>query len=224
VLDGNGFAAIPDSDGGALDGDPHWDRAVGPMQFIPATWARWARDGDNDGVADPQDVEDATAASAAYLCAGGRDLATADGLRDAVLSYNHSIAYLMLVLRWKQVFDELPPGTVAVHVVATASHPTDAGSTAPTAPTASTAVPPSAAVLASTTTSTAPVPTPAAAEPAPPAAEPSVCPSPDPTVEPTTGPTAEPTTGPTTAASLPADAPSGEPTCVVPDATPTPTP
>ena len=34
-LNGDGFAAIPDTDGGALDGDPHWDHAVGPMRVHP---------------------------------------------------------------------------------------------------------------------------------------------------------------------------------------------
>src|SRR5690606_33120329 len=41
-LDGTrGTAAIRDTDGGRLDGDPEWDRAVGPMQFIPTTWEIW---------------------------------------------------------------------------------------------------------------------------------------------------------------------------------------
>jgi membrane-bound lytic murein transglycosylase B len=31
------IGTIHDSDGGCLDGDPVWDRAVGPMQFIPST-------------------------------------------------------------------------------------------------------------------------------------------------------------------------------------------
>ena len=38
VLDGGPFAAIRDTDGGLFDGDVVWDRAVGPMQFIPGTW------------------------------------------------------------------------------------------------------------------------------------------------------------------------------------------
>ncbi len=39
-LNGAGaFAAIHDSDNGALDHDKAWDRAVGQMQFLPETWA-----------------------------------------------------------------------------------------------------------------------------------------------------------------------------------------
>ena len=68
---GPGMAAISDSDDGRLDGDTTWDRAVGPMQFIPTTWARYATDGNDDGVATPHNVFDATLAAARYLCAGG---------------------------------------------------------------------------------------------------------------------------------------------------------
>jgi membrane-bound lytic murein transglycosylase B len=97
-LDGSpSVAAIPDTDGGAVDGDPDWDRAVGPMQFIPSTWERWAADGDGDGAYDPQDVDDATLAAARYLCESG-PLTTAAGWRAAVLSYNASDAYLRSVL------------------------------------------------------------------------------------------------------------------------------
>ncbi|GAB3440284.1 hypothetical protein GCM10027517_14720 [Phycicoccus ginsengisoli] len=98
VLDGNGFARIPDTDHGRWDGDPVWDRAVGPMQFIPSTWARWGVDADGDGVADPQDIVDASQSAADYLCAGGRDLSAPADLRAAILSYNHSTAYLATVL------------------------------------------------------------------------------------------------------------------------------
>jgi membrane-bound lytic murein transglycosylase B len=97
-LTGGAFAAIRDSDGGQLDGDAVWDRAVGPMQFIPGTWRIWGADGNGDGVANPQNIEDATLAAARYLCAGGRDLARGDDLREAVLSYNQSRAYLATVL------------------------------------------------------------------------------------------------------------------------------
>src|SRR5438128_1511384 len=43
-------------------------RAMGPMQFLPGTWARYAADGDGDGIPDPQNLFDATLAAARYLC------------------------------------------------------------------------------------------------------------------------------------------------------------
>ena len=105
-LDGrDGFAAIPDTDGGRYDGDSVWDRAVGPMQFIPGTWREWAADGNDDGVADPHNVFDAALTAGDYLCAAGRDLSTEDGLRAGVLSYNASVSYLDLVLRWMAVYE-----------------------------------------------------------------------------------------------------------------------
>ena len=93
-LDGSpGLAEIPDSDGGRLDGDAEFDRAVGPMQFLPTTWARFGADGDGDGVLNPDDLDDAAAAAARYLCANGRDTADGDGWWDGVLAYNRSIDY-----------------------------------------------------------------------------------------------------------------------------------
>ncbi len=51
VLDGGpGMAAITDTDQGLYDGDTAWDRAVGPMQFIPGTWTAFGADGNGDGV------------------------------------------------------------------------------------------------------------------------------------------------------------------------------
>ncbi|MCX4722632.1 lytic transglycosylase domain-containing protein [Streptomyces sp. NBC_01306] len=100
VLNGSGFAHIPDTDHGAYDGDATYDRAVGPMQFIPSTWAAWGQDGNHDGKKDPDNVFDAALAAGHYLCAGGRDLRSSGGLDSAVLSYNHSDAYLRLVLSW----------------------------------------------------------------------------------------------------------------------------
>ncbi len=94
ALDGSsGVAEIRDTDDGRLDGDPEHDRAVGPMQFLPATWARFGVDGDEDGVRNPQDLDDAAAAAAAYLCADGRDTADGDGWWDGVLTYNRSVDY-----------------------------------------------------------------------------------------------------------------------------------
>ncbi|MPZ95657.1 MAG: hypothetical protein GEU96_12290 [Propionibacteriales bacterium] len=93
-----GVATIRDSDGGRLDNDKVWDRAVGPMQFIPTTWASVAADGDNDGVRDPHDIDDAALAAGAYLCAGSGDLSTREGAEAAVFRYNHSESYVSLVL------------------------------------------------------------------------------------------------------------------------------
>lgn len=99
ALDGYGVAAIPATpESTRLHGDPTWDHAVGPLQMIPDTWFRWAADGDGDGLADPQDLDDAALAAAGYLCAGGHDLATGEGWHDAVWAYNHSEDYVRDVL------------------------------------------------------------------------------------------------------------------------------
>lgn len=110
ALSGGRFASISDSDGGRLDGDPVWDHAVGPMQFIPATWRIWGADGNGDGVADPQNVDDAALAAGRYLCAGGRDLSRRADLEAAILSYNHSATYVRIVLG---IVDGLTNGLVA---------------------------------------------------------------------------------------------------------------
>jgi membrane-bound lytic murein transglycosylase B len=99
ALDGTGGKAAIHStpQSVAWHGDPVWDHAVGPMQFIPSTWERWAADGDGDGIADPQDIDDASLATARYLCAGNRDMSTAAGWQAGVYSYNHSDAYVQKV-------------------------------------------------------------------------------------------------------------------------------
>ena len=71
-----------------IDGIPTFDRAVGPMQFIPSTWRENAIDADNNGVADPNDIDDATLTAASYLCKNGRDLSKPDAWWDAILTYN----------------------------------------------------------------------------------------------------------------------------------------
>ncbi|GAA1060082.1 lytic transglycosylase domain-containing protein [Agromyces bracchium] len=93
ALDGDGVAAIHDTDGGALDGDATWDRAVGPMQFIPSTWEQWGADANGDGVADPSQIDDAAYAAARYLCASG-PMTSPEGWRGAVFSYNHLESYV----------------------------------------------------------------------------------------------------------------------------------
>ena len=99
-LTGGAFAVVRDTDGGAYDGDAVYDRAVGPMQFIPSTWARWGADGNGDGRTDPDNVYDAALAAGRYLCAGGRDLSNPAELDRAILGYNHSEAYLRTVRAW----------------------------------------------------------------------------------------------------------------------------
>ncbi|MGI5247041.1 lytic murein transglycosylase [Dactylosporangium sp. CA-139066] len=88
-LDGqNGRQAVPDTDQGTLDTDKTWDRAVGPMQFLPSTWRQYGVDADNDGVIDINDIDDAALTAAAYLCANDRDLSTLEGWNQAIHSYN----------------------------------------------------------------------------------------------------------------------------------------
>lgn len=97
-LDGSdGVREILDTDGGALDGDTVYDRAVGPLQFLPTTWAAYGADGDGDGVRDPHHIDDAARGAAAYLCADGRDTADGAGWWDGVLTYNRSGEYARLV-------------------------------------------------------------------------------------------------------------------------------
>lgn len=96
-LSGGTLDAVPDTDGGLLDGDDRWDRAIGPMQFIPSTWTTWAVDADGDGRADPDDLNDAAATAARYLCADGHDLGDRQGWIAAVAAYNHREDYVRAV-------------------------------------------------------------------------------------------------------------------------------
>lgn len=99
ALDGGpGVRAMPDTDGGEFDGDVIWDRAVGPLQFIPETWLRRGRDGNGDGYADPQNIYDAAYSAGRYLCALGDDLSSRTNLRAAYFGYNNSSAYVSDVL------------------------------------------------------------------------------------------------------------------------------
>lgn len=98
ALNGRGpVAAISDTDDGRLDGDTVWDRAVGPMQFIPSTWSWAGRDGDGDGKADPNDIDDTALAAAAYLCSGTGSLLDDGTAKAAIFRYNPSDYYVALV-------------------------------------------------------------------------------------------------------------------------------
>ncbi|PZM93517.1 MAG: murein transglycosylase [Actinobacteria bacterium] len=94
-----GTRLIRDTDRGELDGDRIYDRAVGPMQFLPTTWREVGVDADNDGRKDPNNIHDAALAAGYYLCRGDRDLTVAEDWWNAVLSYNDVISYA------REVFD-----------------------------------------------------------------------------------------------------------------------
>jgi len=86
-----------ESDHGRLtvDCEPNEAGAIGPMQFLPASFAlaaRWARLDEAD-ICDPAD---AIPAAAAYLIHFGAP----DDWRAALYSYNHSQAYVDFVLSW----------------------------------------------------------------------------------------------------------------------------
>ena len=71
--------------------------ALGPMQFLPSTWAYAGVDGDGDGKADIMDPYDAVPAAALYLCRAGAANGQ-QGLYDAIFSYNHADWYVKEVL------------------------------------------------------------------------------------------------------------------------------
>jgi membrane-bound lytic murein transglycosylase B len=101
----------------AAAGRVSYARAMGPMQFLPGTWARYASDADGDGVADPQNLYDATLAAARYLCTGGLNLRDQSQVLSAILRYNNSMPYAQNVLGWAAAYAtgvvpvDLPPVT-----------------------------------------------------------------------------------------------------------------
>ncbi|MGA5409024.1 lytic transglycosylase domain-containing protein [Streptomyces lavendulocolor] len=190
VLNGVGFANISDTDKGAYDGDRTHDRAVGPMQFIPSTWATWGQDANGDGRKDPNNIYDAARAAGMYLCANNRDLALKADLDKAILSYNRSTEYLRTVLSWFEYYKsnshQVPDGTGVLPI--DRSDP-GTGSGAGTSP-----------VLTPTPTPTPPVtprPTPPAPSPSPGAGGATPTPKPPATKPPTPTPPATPTPTPT---------------------------
>ena len=102
ALDGtSGTQTIADTDDGELDGDATWDRAMGPLQFIPTTWRELGRDGNGDGVADPDNLYDAALTAVAHLCLREPgDYSDRGELRRALIAYNASGRYADDVLRW----------------------------------------------------------------------------------------------------------------------------
>jgi hypothetical protein len=252
VLSGGPYAAIRDTDDGRWDGDTVWDRAVGPMQFIPSSWRAHAVDGNGDGNADPSNIYDATLAAAGYLCTGDRDLSKTSDLRAAVFGYNHSSAYVDTVLAWARAYAR--GGGLAIAPVSGGgvvlaggnsnnsgapngrhtSRPRPTASATPTHAATPTATPTMTMTPTSSPTSSIPAttdPTPTATAtptdsgtPTPTPTE-TGCPTATPT--PTDSGTPTPTDSPSpTPTPTPTDTPSptGSPTPTDPCATPTPTP
>jgi hypothetical protein len=222
LLDGSsGIALISDTDHGALDGNATYDRAVGPMQFLPATWREYEEGASGHSTPDPQNINDATISAARYLCASGQDLRTADGLIAAVYGYNHSFNYVSAVLSvairyaggtlsgGASALKELPALAQTASSLPSA-FPTPSLPASPTpSPTPSPMAPPTPPPSPSSGPSTpppapvypqppAPVPTPTPSAPALPVASPpqaSASPTDSPTG--TDSPTASPTDSPT---------------------------
>jgi hypothetical protein len=107
VLNGQGgFPLIKDTDNGVLDADRSFDRAVGPMQFLPAAWREYNPVTSGLGAANPENISDAATAAARYLCASNVDMRTPAGLVDALYAYNHSFAYVTNVVTAAQRYAE----------------------------------------------------------------------------------------------------------------------
>ncbi|WP_427896321.1 lytic transglycosylase domain-containing protein [Kribbella sp. GL6] len=230
VLNGGpGMAAIPDTDRGVYDGNTTWDRAVGPMQFIPGTWATFGADGNGDGVRDPHNVFDAARATGDYLCQGGADLSDPRQLVQAVLRYNHSMSYVSTVLRWMQSYsrqtvsipdshDQIPgaddKGNVDDKSRPTTPPPTP-GITTTTSPTAGPTTPPSVITPTPTNTTQPSRPTIPVTTKPPYIPPPTTHPTPPP-------PTTPPTTPPNTPTPAPSDTPTPTPDPTTPPETTTP--
>ena len=228
-LDGsNATARITDTDGGLLDRDSIYDRAVGPMQFIPSTWRVVSVDADGDGVKNPQDIVDAATAAAIYLCSGPGDLNRPGDLYAAILRYNASDSYVQMVTALADTYrlgvSALPDSDPGL---ATAGSDTASGQPAPTLSTVlgQKAAAALGAPTPNTTTpgTTTPDPTTPITTPADPTTP--ITTTPTPTATPTataTTPTPPPDPSPTPTATTPAPTPTPDPT-LIPDPAPTTT-
>lgn len=72
--------------------------AMGPMQFLAATWAAYGVDGNHDGVTDVYNPVDSIWGAANYLCANGAGEGDPARLRNAIWNYNHADWYVNQVL------------------------------------------------------------------------------------------------------------------------------
>ncbi|MGW5878994.1 C40 family peptidase [Nocardiopsis terrae] len=138
-LDGSGEGGNTtphiDSDSGAWDGDARFDRAVGPMQFIPTTWTTHGLDGNDDGVADPHNIHDAVWSAAVYLCVSHPDgepvdFTDPDHLEAALLRYNRVQWYVDKVVGHIEAYAELAAQAAAEASLAGAGTTSEQGQAA----------------------------------------------------------------------------------------------
>lgn len=167
-----------------------YGRAVGPMQFLESTWAKFGAG------ANPQDIDEAAKATARYLCYGGRDLGSDADRRAAAFSYNHADWYVANIIAVYEDYLAQRPGTSRpASVPPTATDDTRAkGSETPELPDAPPAPAPAPAPAAPPATTPPPAsstPPPTTAPADPPTSAP---PSPGPAEE--TDPPAQPSTTP----------------------------
>lgn len=192
ALDGRGpVAAIHDTDNGRLDGDTVWDRAVGPMQFIPSTWAWAGRDGDGDGKANPHDIDDTALAAAYYLCSGSGSVLDDATAKAAIFRYNPSDYYVALVQAFERgyrtgifVLPSPPPPADEAHQARKHQHRHHAGDGAGTKHSSGSGTKGSTST-ASPKPSANDDPTPKPSSSPKPSPKPSPTPSPSPTPDPT---------------------------------------
>jgi cell wall-associated NlpC family hydrolase len=92
--------------------------AEGPMQFEPATFARYAIDADRGAQLSPYEPADAIYTAAAMLCANGAASGTQAGIRQAIFAYDHSWAYVNEVLSWAGRYTVPAPSAAVATAIA----------------------------------------------------------------------------------------------------------
>ncbi len=216
-LNGAGpVAEIRDTDGGAYDRDVVYDRAVGPMQFIPGTWALHGADADGDGRKNPHDIDDVALGAGRYLCAaGGGSLSDPATLVRAVFAYNNSNDYVRLVLTLAAGYAGATPESLGVGLLPppTPAPPSPPPTPSPDAPVLAAGAPvapqspaagPGDSVSVTTVDPQPSDPSPATT-PSPANETPAPTPSPEPTVEPSPSPSETPPTADPSPSPSPAD-------------------
>ena len=99
---------------------------MGPLQFLPSTWAAIAARLPMGIPQSPNNVFGAATAAAAYLCqgAGPEGMGTQSGLAAAYMSYNHSSSYVASALALAASFTSASPGPGSISPPAAAPQPT----------------------------------------------------------------------------------------------------